>query len=189
MLSLLPWLLIADILSNYRMGIPSGLAFTNFHPVKILYLLTTLQGTQCMQNRLSIYCLSKKSWPILYHNLLHKLGQDFLDIQCNAIMNHFLKNEPDKELAWFQSTRYIALVLGRVLDIRPGWLLILISGWLPKCCGKQDIFSDILWAVYSSRPDAELSIFIKGRISGSSLQSSHSYSFLFLTKTDDASHT
>ena len=27
-----------------------------------------------------IYCMSKKPWPILYSNLLHKLGQDFLDI-------------------------------------------------------------------------------------------------------------
>ena len=29
----------------------------------------------------SIYCMSKKSWPNLYSNLLHKMGQDFLDIQ------------------------------------------------------------------------------------------------------------
>ena len=27
------------------------------------------------------YCMSKKSWPIWYCNLLHKLCQDFLDLQ------------------------------------------------------------------------------------------------------------
>ena len=30
---------------------------------------------------LGIYCLSKKSWQISYSNLLHKMGQDFLDKQ------------------------------------------------------------------------------------------------------------
>ena len=28
-----------------------------------------------------IYCLSNKSWPILYNMLLFKMGQDFLDMQ------------------------------------------------------------------------------------------------------------
>ena len=27
------------------------------------------------------HCMSKKSWPILYRNLLYKMGQDFLDIK------------------------------------------------------------------------------------------------------------
>ena len=33
------------------------------------------------------YCLSKKSWLILYSKLLYKLGQDLLDIQCKARVN------------------------------------------------------------------------------------------------------
>ena len=28
-----------------------------------------------------MYCLSKKSWPILYNKLLYKMVQDFLDRQ------------------------------------------------------------------------------------------------------------
>ena len=30
---------------------------------------------------LSVYCMSKKPWPILYCKLLYKMGQDFLDRQ------------------------------------------------------------------------------------------------------------
>ena len=29
------------------------------------------------------YCMSKKSWPILYSKLLYKMGQDFLDIHMH----------------------------------------------------------------------------------------------------------
>ena len=36
------------------------------------------------------YCLSKKSWPILYSKLLYKLGQDFLGIQYLVRLKHFL---------------------------------------------------------------------------------------------------
>ena len=36
------------------------------------------------------YFMSKKSWPDLYSNLLHKMGQDFLDIQsCNIMQDLF----------------------------------------------------------------------------------------------------
>ena len=44
----------------------------------------------CKKNRCNIFhccpcistvCLSKKSWPVLYSNLLCKMGQDFFDIQ------------------------------------------------------------------------------------------------------------
>ena len=31
------------------------------------------------------YCLSKKSCPIPYSNLLYKMGQDILEIQYNTI--------------------------------------------------------------------------------------------------------
>ena len=36
---------------------------------------------KCVRSSPIVYCLSKKSWPILYSKLLYKLGQDFLDIQ------------------------------------------------------------------------------------------------------------
>ena len=33
------------------------------------------------------YCVSKKSWPILYSKLLYKMGQYFLDNYYLAVMN------------------------------------------------------------------------------------------------------
>ena len=40
----------------------------------------------------NLYCLSKKSCPILYRKLLHKFGHDFLDIQyiCVKIVEGLL---------------------------------------------------------------------------------------------------
>ena len=33
-----------------------------------------------MNLKLNAYCMSKKSWPISYSNLLNKMGQDLLDV-------------------------------------------------------------------------------------------------------------
>ena len=41
------------------------------------------------------YTMSKKSWPILYSNLLYKIGQDLLDIQYpGSWFNHAVDPEP-----------------------------------------------------------------------------------------------
>ena len=52
----------------------------------------------------SLYCLSKKSWPILYCKLLYTMGQDFLDKQLknfvakkkNNLDQHILKEKNQK---------------------------------------------------------------------------------------------
>jgi len=35
----------------------------------------------------SKYCMSQRSWPMLYNELLYKMGQDFLDIQYIEQLN------------------------------------------------------------------------------------------------------
>ena len=35
-----------------------------------------------------LYFMAEKSWPILYKNLVHKMGQDFLDLQYNHLYNN-----------------------------------------------------------------------------------------------------
>ena len=41
----------------------------------------------CCTTPRSTYCISKKLWPILYRNLLYKMGHYFLDIQY---VTHFI---------------------------------------------------------------------------------------------------
>ena len=40
------------------------------------------------------YCMSRKSGPILYIKLLHKMGQDFLDIQYKHTTYHSIPPAP-----------------------------------------------------------------------------------------------
>ena len=42
--------------------------------------------------RIKQYCITKKSWPFLYSDLLYKLGQDFLNIKYTLTMWYLLYN-------------------------------------------------------------------------------------------------
>ena len=43
--------------------------------------------------------MSKKSWPILYSNLLYKMGQDFLDMQYWTVQAYPIFDEME-HLEW-----------------------------------------------------------------------------------------
>ena len=51
--------------------------------------------------RQGLYCLSKKSWPILYSKSLYEMGQDFTDIKLD-IQQASRKTTVEFSLATFQ---------------------------------------------------------------------------------------
>ena len=53
--------------------------------------------------RLIIYCLSKKSCPILYSKLLHELGEDFSDMQYEYVLHV----EPDNVQTLYLLDRFL----------------------------------------------------------------------------------
>ena len=46
-----------------------------------------LYGVRRLGHKVNLieYCQAKKSWPILYSNLLYRMGQDFLDIPLTCL--------------------------------------------------------------------------------------------------------
>ena len=57
-----------------------------------LYLIKFLENSKGKNScwtghqKVLLFCLSKKSWPILYSNLLDKMGKHFLDIQYTSVV-------------------------------------------------------------------------------------------------------
>ena len=67
------------------------------------------------------YLMSKKSWPILYSKLLHKMGHDFLDIQYIYMMS----------LNWI-NREHRMLLMGEVVESVVNWFLSAIYNMSKK---------------------------------------------------------